>query len=153
MVSEGCGEDAPSSKVMQKNAQARCIVLENLYNAYLDKVGDVKSSKDIWGKLKVLFGGDSNKNGEDEKKSKKKKNKKDHQMHEPLQNKIRPPSSNGVVGISKNEASTKPIVFLCSRSKDIATNELFLIYVSDRSNVSLVDSKNHDNECDQLIFF
>lgn len=82
MVCEGCGKDPLSPKVVWKNAQARCINYENLHNVDLEKTTNLKSAKEIWRKLQVLFGGDNNNNGEVEKKSKKKKTNKDSQKIE-----------------------------------------------------------------------
>ena len=51
---EGCDDDFPSSENKKLNSQARKIILENIHNAYLEKVGDLKYAKKIWDRLHTL---------------------------------------------------------------------------------------------------
>lgn len=41
---------------MQQNAQERCVIYENLHNENLEKIIYMKSTKNIWDGLQVLYG-------------------------------------------------------------------------------------------------
>ena len=106
---EGYDEYSPSTRVMKKNAQARHIIFENLHNANLEKVRDLKSAKEVWDRLHMLYGARSNNSGEEvEKRSKKKKKKKKR--------------------YKKNKALVELVVQQDNKFKGISHNDLLLSY-------------------------
>lgn len=58
-VCEGCGENSMPASVMQNDAQARGIICENLHIADIDKITDLKSAKETWDRLHMLYGANS----------------------------------------------------------------------------------------------
>lgn len=71
LVCEGCGKDPISTKLQQLNYQAKCVIYDNLHNAYLENIVDLTSAKDIWDELKIFYGWDNN-NNKEKKRTKKK---------------------------------------------------------------------------------
>lgn len=124
---EGYCDDSPSSKEMKKISQASRIILENLHNADLEKVGDLKSTKEVWDRLHMLFGASYNISDEDIEKSNKNKKKKKKSK--------------------KSNASVEPIVQKEKRFEDINHNDLILSYIfysKHDNSLNLVSEEKYD---------